>query len=215
MCCLISGEPVEDTAGRIRTFQGGNKFQTGMMGAPCVDCPSSCFWFCGQFLPFTCGCAQYSLRRKVLDYDMSKYSCFQGYFNLCCCIKAGSCGESSCPTLCLCCESWVCNFAAISASRMYVMEKYDLTSDPCDYRLIRINNCLQILACICTLLSIFIQELRDIARIINCIADIFYHTVSGCMTAQVAHEINYQKTQGTFDGVAAPVPIYAKAEPAY
>lgn len=83
---------------------------------------------------------------------------------MCCCIKAGSCGEQSCPDLCLFLESCVCNCFAVSASRMYVMEKYDLGSDPCDYRLIRINNCLQILACVCNILAIFIAELRDLAR---------------------------------------------------
>ena len=133
----------------------------------------SCGWFCGQFIPVTCGCTQWLLRRKVLDYDMTKYSCFQGYFNVCCCCKAGSCGEQNCPELCLCFESCCCNFVAISASRIYVMEKYDLQSDPCDYRLIRISNCLQILACVFAILAIFIAELREAARIIDWIAGRF------------------------------------------
>ena len=37
-------------------------------------------------------------------------------------------------------------------------------------------------------------------RIINWIADLFYHTVSGCMTAQVAHEYNYQQVAGSKQG---------------
>jgi hypothetical protein len=44
------------------------------------------------------------------------------------------------------------------------MEKYDLQSDPCDFRLIRINNCLQLLSCMCNILSICIEEIRDFAR---------------------------------------------------
>ena len=68
------------------------------------------------------------------------------------------------------------------------MEKYDLRSDPCDYRLIRINNCLQMLSCICHMAALIIPDLRDLARILDLIADIFYHCVSGCMTAQVVHE---------------------------
>jgi len=51
---------------------------------------------------------------------------------------------------------------------------------------------LQALACVCDILAIFIAELRQVARIIDRIADIFYHTITGCMTAQVAHEMNYQ-----------------------
>ena len=64
---------------------------------------------------------------------MSKYVCFQGYFN-CCCIKGGCVGEENCPDLCLCLESLFCNCLAISASRAYVMDKFNLASDPCDYR---------------------------------------------------------------------------------
>ena len=135
---------------------------------------------------------QYALRSKALDGDLRKYSCFQGYFNICCCIKSGQCGEQSCPQLCLFLESCCCNCIAISATRIYVMEKYDLRSDPCDYRLIRINNCLQILSCVCDILAIFEQNLRNLAQIIDRIADLFYHMLSGCMTAQVAYELKYQ-----------------------
>mmetsp|Transcript_11115 Transcript_11115/g.24691 ORF Transcript_11115/g.24691 Transcript_11115/m.24691 type:complete len:221 (+) Transcript_11115:148-810(+) len=194
MCC-ISSEPTEDPTGRLRTFNGQVKFQTPMLTAPCKDCPTSCCWFTGQFIPATCGITQCMLRKKVLLGDMTKYSCFQGYFN-CCCLKAGSCGEESCPHFCAFMEGCCCNFMAVSASRIYVMERYDLGSDPCDYRLIRINNCLQMIACFCTVASYIMPELRDIAQLINLIADVFYHTVSGCMTAQVAYEIDYQLSTG-------------------
>lgn len=126
---------------------------------------------------------------------MTKYSCFQGYFDCCCC-QAGACGEAHCPDCCLCLEAHCCNFMAVSASRIYVMEKYDLTSDPCDYRLIRINNCLQCMACICNVLSMFVSELKQLSRIIDFIAQLFYHCVSGCMSAQTAFEVDYQLTQG-------------------
>jgi hypothetical protein len=162
-----------------------------------TECPGgvSCIgWFCGQFCPFTCCCTQFCLRRKVLENDMSKYSCCQGYFN-CCCFKSGSMGEESCPDLCLAIEACCCNNLAVSASRMYVMQKYDLSSDPCDYRLIRINNCLQALSCICDILAVFIDGLKDCAQILDCISDLFFHCVSGCMTVQVAHEMDYQSSQ--------------------
>ena len=87
----------------------------------------------------------------------------EGYFD-CCCLKSGSLGEQTCPQLCLFIEGCCCNCIAVSASRNYVMEKYDLSSDPCDYRLIRINNCLQMLACVCNILAIFIAEIRELAR---------------------------------------------------
>jgi hypothetical protein len=45
------------------------------------------------------------------------------------------------------------------------------------------------IACLCTLASWIMPELREIAQIINLIADLFYHTVSGCMTAQVRSQV--------------------------
>lgn len=72
------------------------------------------------------------------------------------------------------------------------MEEYNLESDECDYRLIRINNCIQWLSCICSILAIIDDSFRSLAEIVNRIADIIYHTTSGCMTAQVAYEVNYQ-----------------------
>jgi hypothetical protein len=109
----------------------------------------------------------------------------EGQFSFCWCIKAGSCGEQNCPQFCAFVEGCICNFAAVSANRAYVMEKYDLASEPCDYRLIRINNFLQVLACICSILALIDGSFAQVARIINWIADLMYHCVSGCMTAQV------------------------------
>ena len=125
---------------------------------------------------------------------MTKYRCCQGYADGICCgvPKAGSCGEESMPDCCLCLESCCCNSLAISASRSFVMDKYNLQMDECDYRLIRINNCLQSASCFCDLLAIFVAELRECARILDWIALIFYHCVSGCMTAQVAFEHDHQ-----------------------
>jgi len=72
-----------------------------------------------------------------------------------------------------------------------------VSTDPCDNRLIRCNNCLQALRCICDTIAIFYKDAQDLATIIDIIAEITYHTVSGCMTAQVAHEINYQNAQAS------------------
>jgi hypothetical protein len=116
---------------------------------------------------------------------MTRYKCCQGYFD-CCCFKAGSCGEKSCPYFCLCLEvnslqtrlgSCLTNFAtvmglsirftavcplfqsfccanlAVSATRMHVMEEKKLHSDPCDRRMIRCNNCVFLLSCVCNCLS--------------------------------------------------------------
>jgi hypothetical protein len=96
---------------------------------------------------------------------------------------------------------------AVSASRRYVMEEYNLESEACDYRLIRINNCIQCFACLCQILAIIDENFRQLSQIINLIADLVYHSVSGCMTAQVAYEIDYQEK------VAMSMPSVVVAQP--
>ena len=65
------------------------------------------------------------------------------------------------------------------------MDQFDLQSDPCDNRLIRCNNCLQLLACFCDILAMIDESFRALAFFFDHLADLVYHTVSGCMTAQV------------------------------
>ncbi|ETI46748.1 hypothetical protein L916_08677 [Phytophthora nicotianae] len=72
---------------------------------------------------------------------------------------------------------------------MMVMDRYRLQPDKWDNRIIRCNNCIQLASCICSLLSICISELGDLADIMNCIAQCTYATTQGCMTAQVNVEL--------------------------
>jgi len=139
----------------------------------------------------------------VLDGDMTKYTCCQNMFGGCCCCKPGQMGEADCPYLCLCLEVTCCLSFAISSSRWYLMEKRGLHSDPCDRRLIRVNNCIQIIACICQCLSICIPELRDLATIISWLADCVFLCTAACMCAQVRYEL--REPVGT-KGDTAPQP---------
>ena len=180
-----------------------------MGSACCADCPTTCVWCCCQSSFVFSGCTQILVRSRVLDGDMSKYRCFQSQFS-CCCIKAGSCKEESCPELCLCCEAFICPGLALSASRMTLMDQYDLVSDPCDNRMIRFSNCCMYLSCICNVLAIFIDGFDQAARIIDLIADVVYAIVSGCMTAQVIHELNYQTKNNPGGGTGLGQPVTAK-----
>eukprot|EP00602_Paraphysomonas_sp_CaronLab_P008874 CAMPEP_0185018120 /NCGR_PEP_ID=MMETSP1103-20130426/950_1 /TAXON_ID=36769 /ORGANISM="Paraphysomonas bandaiensis, Strain Caron Lab Isolate" /LENGTH=213 /DNA_ID=CAMNT_0027547833 /DNA_START=43 /DNA_END=684 /DNA_ORIENTATION=- len=205
VCCLLcfSGEPVDDDPKSLRE----KKFQISLMdavtkGQPC--CIASCFCPC---------CAAYQARTAVLDNDMSKYVCCQGYISGCCCCKPGQVGEQSCPEFCLCLEAFCCVGPSMSTSRMYLMDKHALGYDPCDNKLIRFSNCLQILSCICNILAIFISELRELARLIQCIADLVFYSMMGCMSAQIQYEVEYQKTVsagGYTDSTASPIVASAK-----
>jgi hypothetical protein len=186
LCCCFDSGPVEgDPYGN-----GRQTFRTTMCNAPCND---PCCFLMSACYP----CAQYSLRKKVLKGDMSRYLCGQGYYAGCCCCKPGKLGEKECPDLCLCCEGFCCPGLAVSASRMVVMDEKGLLSDPCDRRIIRFNNCVQCASCICDILACFVPEFRDAADLLRQVAQIVFCVTQGCMTAQVNYELNQ-------DAIGAP-----------
>jgi hypothetical protein len=59
------------------------------------------------FTYFCAPCSAYYTRYRVLDGDMSKYTCCQGYIS-CLCFKPGQMGEQNCPHFCLGVESVCC-----------------------------------------------------------------------------------------------------------
>jgi hypothetical protein len=213
-CCpIFSDEPLSfeerqqhgktGAVGFVNKPDGDKSFQVNMCEAPCKDC-NSFGWFCYQCLPFTCCCAQYHLRKKLLNNDMSQYLCFQGQFECCCgAIKPGQCYEKQCPEVMLCLESCCLNGLALSATRMNVMEQHNLRSDPMDVKLIRCNNCIQVASCVCDCIAIISckRDFRNAARILDVISYIVYHTVSGCMTAQVANEMDYRSGEEVFHAI--------------
>lgn len=147
----------------------------------CVACICPCFVNC-------------YLRHKALDGNIDNYICCQGYYD-CMCFKAGSIGDQG-NWACLLCEGCCCDSCAVSSTRMYVMDKYNISSDPCDRRIIRFNNFIQLLSCICNILAIFIPELRDCALILSYIADIVYAITAACMNAQVHYELTEREKSG-------------------
>ena len=74
-----------------------------------------------------------------------------------------------------------------------MMDHYELTPDECDNRLIRFNNCIQLLSCICHIIAIFNRDFQQLAALIDLIADIVFLSTAGCMTAQVNYEIKYRE----------------------
>ena len=77
------------------------------------------------------------------------------------------------------------------------MQQYSLGLDEDDVRIIRCNNCLQILAICASCLNICIDFEGDdaVVGIINLVADITFCCVSGCMTARVYHEIKEREKE--------------------
>lgn len=181
MCCIDDG-PVEGD----RFSENTITYQTDMMHAPCAN-PGGCCIAC----LFPC-CFAMMLRKDVLDGNMEEYSCCQGYYN-CCCIKEGTCQGSSAG---LCCEAFCCLSLAVSSTRIYLMDKKNLHSDPCDRRIIRFNNCMQMLSCFCHIAACFIDGLDQCARYIDHAADIVFCVTQSCMQAQVHHELKMDEQTG-------------------
>lgn len=119
LLCCFDGRPID---GDPRA-QYTQKFKKNMLEAPSAE-P---MWFLYGCCPISMCCAQYSLRQGILGSDWPReYKCCQAYFNCPCCCKAGSCGESSCPELCLCLETLFCYSCALSANRALIMDKYNI-----------------------------------------------------------------------------------------
>jgi hypothetical protein len=55
---------------------------------------------------------------------------------------------------------------------MYIMDKFRVMPDPWDNRIIRFNNFMQLLSCICNLAAICVSEIRELARILDLIAEV-------------------------------------------
>lgn len=205
VCCLLcfSDDPHEDD----ERGQRQEKFQIKLIEAPCKEpLQCVCTYFCTP-------CSTYYVRQTVLGGTLDNYSCCQGYMNNSC-FKAGSCGESTCPQLCLGVESFCCLGPSMSSSRMYLMDQHDLQSDPCDRQMIRFTNCIMMLACICDILALIDSTFKDFAEILRMIANCVFYSMMGCMAGQIHYEVNYQKTKGgSAQANAAYVPPVVKAEP--
>jgi len=215
MCFCFSGEDPDreenkkgKSAAMNKFYDHPNKFQINMCDAITKGQP----WCCLGTIPCFICCVQYKLRQDVLEQlgnGMADYICCQGYAPECCGLGPGKCGEKSTPELCLCCEICCCPGLAVSASRMTVMDAYTLRPDECDNKLIRFNNCIQCLSIICDILAMFLPQFRDLAHIIDLIADIVFFSTVGCMTGQVHHELEYQKAGPMVTAETMESPIQA------
>ena len=180
-CCLFlfSGEPIQEDP---RSFRS-NKFQRTMVESFCT------FMCCFTYLcpaPAVC-----MMRKRALNNDMTKYVCCQGYFDNPIC-RAGHCYETKYPNTCLCLESFCCLGPSMSATRLFVMDMYDLQPDSCDNRLIRFSNCMQFFSCVCSIASIFIREARHASHLISLVSDAVFYTTLGLLASQVDYELKFR-----------------------
>lgn len=186
-CCLLcfDSSPHRDNPreGRIGIFQ------VPMLSTLWRGQPVCCLTYC--FPP----CMAAWVRLKVIGGNIDEYVCCQGYFDRVPCVKSGKCGERTCPHLCLCLESTCCLGPSLSASRLLVMDRFDIRPDPCDNQLIRLSNCVNALSCVCDVASIFVRDLRHAAHLLHSVSDFIFYTTVGMMAAQTMAEHNYHQAR--------------------
>lgn len=110
---------------------------------------------------------------------------------------------------CVCRKALLCNGCAVTSTRMLVMDRHNLRPDPWDNRIVvrthpfppqnaclllltlhdllllkRWNNCIQMASVVCDLFSICVPELKDLAKILDCVAHCSYASTQGCMTVR-------------------------------
>ncbi len=205
VCCLLlfSDDEVEGD----KRAGLSNQFQISMMESGVTGCKGQPLCCAAMILP---QCTAFYARYSVLGEDCSKYRCCQGYLDgFCCgCWKSGMVCESACPCPCMFLESFLCLGFAVSSTRLYVMDSYELTSDPCDRRMIRFTNCLYLLSCICHILSMLDDSFSQLACILDRISDIVFLMTTSCMTSQTLYEYTYQQQRQNKGNISAEgIPI--------
>ena len=217
MCILCPDTPPEKATskqkgGMQNTMIGyqnnPNKFQVDLKDACCKD-PLCC---CVGFVCAPAGCSACWSRKTVLETKLNgidDFLCCQGYIGGCACIKPAECCAGSPVGLCL--EGCCCPVLSISIARIHIMDLQQLQPDPMDYQIIQCSNFLQLLACVCQIAALVCNELQDLANLIDCIANAFTLSVSGCMIAQINKEIQHINASGKGGGggtfVATAVPV--------
>ena len=188
VCCLLlfSDAPIQ---GDYRV-QYGNKWQVAMFDSPCAE--PGCFCMACLCLP----CANYKMRQDALNGDISNYKCCQGYMDNRC-FTAGTKGDKG-SAFCMCLEAFCCEGCSVSATRQLVMDTRDIQPDPCDNRIIRFNNCLFYLSCICDILACLDASFQDASLLIDLIQHAVFACTAACMTAQTHRELKAGAAQFNF-----------------
>merc|ERR1712086_235585 len=69
-------------------------------------------------------------------------------------------------------------------------------------RLIRFNNCMQLLACICHVAAIFFEGFKSLADLVSLAAHVVYCLTQACMQAQTDMEMKLHPTVNDYNGQA-------------
>ncbi|XWS76993.1 hypothetical protein CRYUN_Cryun01aG0225800 [Craigia yunnanensis] len=154
------------------------------------------------FLNDSAQCVSYTLRKRALHNDMSRYQCCGGYLPC-----SGKFGESQCPEFCLCTEVVCCFSNSVSSTRFLLQDEINIQTTKCDNCIIGFMLCLGQFACIFRLIAVISgnDELEDASEILNCFSESVFCTVCACMQecnelnkVLVQHKIEMDRRDGKF-----------------
>mmetsp|Transcript_7229 Transcript_7229/g.17989 ORF Transcript_7229/g.17989 Transcript_7229/m.17989 type:complete len:233 (+) Transcript_7229:41-739(+) len=219
-CCFCDAAPPAkatrkgvggDAQQKMLDYQNNpNVFAVGLKDSFCEE-PACCLI---SSLGAPCGLTACWARKAVLEKyanGIDDYVCCQGYAGKCCCIEPATYCQGSAAGLCL--EGCCCPMISLSIARIHLMDKKQVRPDPCDYQIICCSNVLQTISCILDIIAIFVEQVRDLAELVGCLADCFTCSVAGCMGAQVHHEIKIDKDGIKHHAAEMPPPAIAVATP--
>jgi hypothetical protein len=161
---------------RSATDQYPHKWKTGIVGACCKE-PSFFAYSCVCFT-----CSNVTLRRKALNYDMSKYRCFQHHFFRCC----GRCipGQRACPCCCLMLEAHCCPILSSLATRHTIQDRLHVQST-C------LEKCCLRAMCVCECLLCCVDKESCFCEVAHALGHMCLCVVLPCMNTQGYHELTH------------------------
>jgi len=92
------------------------------------------------------------------------------------------------------------------SNRLYVLDKYNIVPDPFDNKMLRCTACINYLACILSIVAIFVPEADQASEILNQIANLMFHVSSGCIAAQINYELYQDGPPGSGGSMAKGAP---------
>tara|TARA_Y100000389_G_scaffold205141_1_gene264003 strand:- start:27112 stop:27903 length:792 start_codon:yes stop_codon:yes gene_type:complete len=189
----LGNDEITDKNNKKKYIKNVFSFQKSMIGTIfSEELPFCCF----ASMPFFQPCLLMNMRYRTLnllhpDSEWEKYSCFQGYFPVCYCLNIP---QNNFPRCSICLESCFCPSLSVSSTRFLLMDNFNLTLDPCDNRIIRFNNMIMILSCICRCASKMNPDLLQFVKCLEHVSDCVYLSTIGCTVAQINREIIYRES---------------------
>ncbi|KAK4802400.1 hypothetical protein SAY86_000603 [Trapa natans] len=132
-----------------------NMWHSDLMSTISADPPYCCF------ATWCAPCASFMLRKRALYDDMRRYTCCGGFMPC-----SGKCGESNCPSFCLCTEVLLCFPNSVASTRFLLQDEFNIQTTKCDNCIIVAMRLLMQLTSYPACLNLFIARFAHACSIV-------------------------------------------------